>query len=86
MSELVPVSEEIIAIPLPDSGGQEGGPGADPRHLVSVAETVGGKARMAADLFEATRLARESGADRVYISGSVYLCGAALAANGEQVT
>jgi dihydrofolate synthase / folylpolyglutamate synthase len=86
MSELVPVAAEIIAIPLPDSGGQEGGPGADPQHLVSVAETVGGTARMADDLFEATRMAREAGADRVYISGSVYLCGAALAANGEQVT
>jgi dihydrofolate synthase / folylpolyglutamate synthase len=86
MSALVPVAAEIIAIPLPDSGGQEGGPGADPQHLVSVAETVGGTARMADDLFEATRMAREAGADRVYISGSVYLCGAALAANGEQVT
>jgi dihydrofolate synthase/folylpolyglutamate synthase len=85
MSELVPVAAEIIAIPLPDSGGQEGGPGAAPRHLVSVAETVGGAARMAGDLHEATRLAREAGADRIYISGSVYLCGAALAANGEQV-
>ena len=86
MSELVPVAAEIIAIPLPDSGGQEGGPGAEPRHLVSVAETVGGVARMASNLLEATRMAREAGADRVYISGSVYLCGAALAANGEQVT
>ena len=41
---------------------------------------------MAQDLLEATRLAREAGADRIYITGSVYLCGAALAANGEQVT
>ena len=86
LSELVPVSAEIIAIPLPDSGGQEGGPGADPRHLASVAETVGGAARMAGDLLEATHLARESGADRIYITGSVYLCGAALAVNGEQVS
>jgi dihydrofolate synthase/folylpolyglutamate synthase len=86
LSELVPVSSEIIAIPLPDSGGQEGGPGADPRYLASVTETVGGKAQTAEDLLRATRLAREAGANRVYITGSVYLCGAALAANGEQVT
>ncbi len=85
MSELAPVASEIITIPLPDSGGQEGGPGADPRHLASVAETVGATAKVAADLLEATRLAREADASRIYIAGSVYLCGAALAANGEQV-
>ncbi len=65
--------------------GQEGGPGADPRHVAGIAATLGRKARIAENLPDAVRLARESGADGVYICGSVYLCGSALAANSEQV-
>jgi dihydrofolate synthase / folylpolyglutamate synthase len=85
LSALLPEVDEVIACPLPDSGGQEGGPGADPRHLCTIVEVLGGKARMAVGLQEAVILARKSGAERIYISGSVYLCGAALALNGEQV-
>ena len=86
LAELVPVADRVIALPLPDSGGQEGGPGADPRHLVGIVETLGGKAGMAESLVEAVALARRDGADRTYITGSVYLCGAALAANRETVS
>lgn len=86
LGELLPVADELVICPLPDSGGQEGGPGAEPRHVAGIAATLGGKARIAASLEEAVRMARESGAERIYICGSVYLCGAALAANGESVT
>lgn len=85
LGELLPVIDELVLCPLPDSGGQEGGPGADPRHVAGIAATLGRKARIAENLTDAVRLARESGADGVYICGSVYLCGSALAANGEQV-
>ena len=85
LSELLPVTSELIVCPLPDSGGQEGGPGAEPRHVAGIAATLGGKAQVAADLDEAVALARRGGAERIYICGSVYLCGAALQANGEQV-
>jgi dihydrofolate synthase/folylpolyglutamate synthase len=85
-AELVPVADQVIALPLPDSGGQEGGPGADPRHLVGIVETLGGKAGTAGSLVEAVALACRDGADRIYITGSVYLCGAALAANRETVS
>lgn len=85
LAQLLPQVDEVIACPLPDSGGQEGGPGADPRHLCTIAEDLGGQARVALDLASAVDLARTSGAHRVYITGSVYLCGAALALNGEEV-
>jgi dihydrofolate synthase/folylpolyglutamate synthase len=85
LSELLPVADEVFVCPLPDSGGQEGGPGAEPRHLAGIAETLGGKARVADSFIDAVRIAREGGADRIYICGSVYLGGAALAANGEQI-
>ena len=86
LGELLPVADELVICPLPDSGGQEGGPGAEPRHVAGIAATLGGKARIAASLEEAVRMARKSRAERIYICGSVYLCGAALAANGESVT
>ena len=84
LSELVPAVDMLVACPLPDSGGQEGGPGADPREIVGIATSLGGKARVAGDLAEAVVLAQRS-ADRVYICGSLYLCGAALRLNGEGV-
>jgi dihydrofolate synthase/folylpolyglutamate synthase len=85
LAELVPMVDEVIACPLPDSGGQEGGPGGDPRDVAAVAEALGARVRVAGSFTEAVELARQDGADRTYISGSVYLCGAALQANGEQV-
>jgi dihydrofolate synthase / folylpolyglutamate synthase len=85
LAELMPVASELIVCPLPDSGGQEGGPSADPRHVAGIAATLGGRAQVAADLAEAVELARRGGAERTYICGSVYLCGAALQANGEHV-
>lgn len=85
LAELVPAADELIVCPLPDSGGQEGGPGADPRQVAGIAGTLGDKAQIACDLREAIALARRSGVERIYICGSVYLCGAALQANDEHV-
>lgn len=85
LAELVPEADELIICPLPDSGGQEGGPGAEPRHVAGVAATLGARPQIAAGLVEAVEQARRSGVDGIYICGSVYLCGAALQANGEQV-
>ncbi len=85
LGELLPVIDDMVVCPLPDSGGQEGGPGAEPRHVAGIAATLGGKARIADDLSGAVSKARASGADRIYICGSVYLCGAALRLNGERV-
>lgn len=85
LAELLPVADRLIICPLPDSGGQEGGPGADPRHVASIASTLGAEAAVAWDLSEAVTLAAKDGADRIYICGSVYLSGAALQLNGERV-
>jgi hypothetical protein len=74
----------FVTCPLPESGGQEGGPGADPRDVAQVARALGVTAMIAGDLLDAVRMAYET-ANRVYIAGSVYLCGAALALNGERV-
>lgn len=84
LGELTPVVDEMIICPLPDSGGQEGGPGADPRHIAGIAQTLGAKVSVADDLQGAVELA-SARAQGVYICGSVYLCGAALQLNGEQV-
>jgi dihydrofolate synthase/folylpolyglutamate synthase len=84
LSELAPAVDRVIACPLPDSGGQEGGPPADPRHVAGIAQALGGRVEIAADLEAAIVLARRQ-ADRIYVAGSIYLCGAALRANGEQV-
>jgi dihydrofolate synthase/folylpolyglutamate synthase len=85
LGELLPVADQFFVSPLPDSGGQEGGPGAEPRHLAGIAETLGGRAQIADSFLDGVRMAREIGADRIYICGSVYLGGAALAANDEQI-
>lgn len=85
LTELVPVVDEVIACPLPDSGGQEGGPGADPHQIAGVAASLGAQSAVAAGLSEGVELARRRGADRIFIAGSVYLCGAALKANGERI-
>jgi len=85
LAELMPVADELILCPLPDSGGQEGGPGAEPRHVAGIAATLGKQARIADNLEDAVRMAQGSGLERTYICGSVYLCGAALAANDEPV-
>jgi dihydrofolate synthase/folylpolyglutamate synthase len=85
LAELVPAVDEIIACPLPDSGGQEGGPGADPHSVATIAAALGAKASTAGDFMEGVELGRSRGADRIFIAGSVYLCGAALKANGERV-
>ncbi|OYW42768.1 MAG: hypothetical protein B7Y91_01170 [Rhodobacterales bacterium 32-64-14] len=84
LGELTPVVDEIVICPLPDSGGQEGGVGADPRHIAGVAQTLGAKVSVADDLMQAVGLAAARAAS-VYICGSVYLCGDALRLNGEQI-
>lgn len=84
LGELKDEVDLLVACPLPDSGGQEGGAGADPRDVAETAKALGMRAVIAADLMEAVRVAREA-ADRIYIAGSVYLCGAALSLNGELV-
>jgi len=84
LRELTPAADLIVTCPLPDSGGQEGGPGADPRDVAETVNRLGGRAAIAGDLMEAVRVAGQS-AGRVYIAGSVYLCGAALVLNGERV-
>ncbi|MDP3737279.1 MAG: folylpolyglutamate synthase/dihydrofolate synthase family protein [Hyphomonadaceae bacterium] len=86
LKQLVPVSAEVIVCPLPDSGGQEGGPGADPQRLAGIVDALGGKGNVASGFADAITQARDRGADRIYVCGSVYLCGAVLAANGESVT
>ena len=85
LAELVPAADELIVCPLPDSGGQEGGPGAEPAQVAAIASSLGKAARIADSLEAAVRMARAGAAERTYICGSVYLCGAALAANGEAV-
>jgi dihydrofolate synthase / folylpolyglutamate synthase len=85
LGELAPAVNSVIACPLPDSGGQEGGPGADPKEIAGIARSLGAKTRIAGDVPEAVDMARSEGASRVFIAGSVYLCGAALRANGERV-
>jgi dihydrofolate synthase / folylpolyglutamate synthase len=84
VTELAGAADRFFVCPLPDSGGQEGGPGADPQVLAGALAAIGAKAEIAADLVSAVAAARKA-ADRVYICGSVYLCGAALALNGERV-
>lgn len=84
LGELKDEADLFVACPLPDSGGQEGGAGADPRDVAEAAKGLGGRVAIAGDLMEAVRVA-SAAADRVYIAGSVYLCGAALALNGERV-
>ena len=41
LGALTPVADEIIICPLPDSGGQEGGAGADPRHIARYCADAG---------------------------------------------
>ena len=84
LNELKDEADLFVACPLPDSGGQEGGPGADPHDVAEAARAFGARAAIAGDLMDAVRVARAA-ADRIYIAGSVYLCGAALALNGERV-
>jgi dihydrofolate synthase/folylpolyglutamate synthase len=86
IAALAPAVDDVIACPIPDSGGQEGGPGADPARLVALARQTGVHAMAAADLREALRLAAAGGANRIYIAGSLYLCGAVLRDNGERPT
>jgi dihydrofolate synthase/folylpolyglutamate synthase len=86
LAELAPVADDLIACELPDSGGQEGGPGAPPQHIAQIACTLGAHALEAGDFRDAIALAKASGAARIYICGSIYLCGAVLAANGERIT
>lgn len=84
LAELAPVADTMILCPLPDSGGQEGGPGANPADLASIATSLGATAATAESFQSAVTQARAS-ATHVYICGSVYLSGAVLAANTESV-
>lgn len=83
--ELGSAVDDVFTCPLPPSGGQEGGAGADPLKLADVARRLGVHAMPANDVGDAIRLAVAGGAQRIYVCGSVYLCGAALHGNGEQV-
>jgi dihydrofolate synthase/folylpolyglutamate synthase len=85
LSEIGRAADLVLVCPLPDSGGQEGGPGADPHELVRIATGLGVTAEAAPDVLTAIRKALAEGADRVVVTGSIYLCGAVLSANGEQV-
>lgn len=85
LAELAPVADLLILCPLPDSGGQEGGSGADPAEVASIARSRGATTTTADSFITAVAQARTAGATRTYICGSIYLCGAALAANGESV-
>jgi dihydrofolate synthase / folylpolyglutamate synthase len=85
LAELAPAVRDVIACPLPDSGGQEGGPGADPHHIADIARALGAHVMIATDALDGIRLAKASGAQRIYVAGSVYLCGAVLRANGQTV-
>jgi dihydrofolate synthase / folylpolyglutamate synthase len=80
------VVDRLATCRLPDSGGQEGGEGADPGRLAEVARAHGLHADAAGDFWDALRLAAASGADRIYVAGSLYLAGAVLDANGEQIS
>ena len=84
LAELKPETDLFVVCPLPDSGGQEGGAGADPLELAEAVKALGGRVAIAGDLMEAVRIGREA-ADRVYVAGSVYLCGTALSLNDERV-
>lgn len=83
LAELAPVADQLILCPLPDSGGQEGGPGADPAHLVTIARTLRANATTADSFITAIAQARAAGATHTYICGSIYLCGAAMSENNE---
>lgn len=85
LAELAPVADQLILCPLPDSGGQEGGPGADAAGLVGIAQSLGANAAIAESYIAGIAQAQARGATHTYICGSIYLCGAAMAANGEQV-
>ena len=50
VSELIGVADAFFVYPLPDSGGQEGGPGAEPKHVASIIAMMGGRAEVADDL------------------------------------
>ncbi len=80
------VADDVIACALPPSGGQEGGPGANPAHVAAAAEALDMHALTAGDVREAIGLAKAGGARRIWVFGSVYLCGAVLAANAETVS
>ncbi len=84
LAELSPVADQLIVCPLPDSGGQEGGAGADPAQLAGIATSLGANA-VTADSLQAAVEQAKAAATRTYICGSLYLCGAALTANGERV-
>ena len=83
--ELAPVADQLIFCPLPDSGGQEGGAGADPAHLAGIANSLGANATITDSFTTAVTQARAGGASHTYICGSIYLCGAAMAENDESV-
>lgn len=84
LAELAPVCDSMILCPLPDSGGQEGGPGANPSQLAAIATSLGATATIAESFHAAVAQARAT-ATHIYICGSVYLSGAVLAANDESV-
>ncbi len=84
LAELAPVADTMIFCPLPESGGQEGGPGADPKDLAAIATALGANALTAESLKSAVAQATTT-ATRTYICGSVYLSGSVLSANGEGV-
>lgn len=84
LSALAGAAPGLIACELPDSGGQEGGAGIEAGALAEAARAVGFKAAAAPDFRSAIALAKQK-ASRIYICGSLYLCGAVLAANNQKI-
>jgi folylpolyglutamate synthase/dihydropteroate synthase len=85
LDALMPAADEVIACRLPDSGGQEGAASAEPDAMAELVAVRGGRRLIADDLRAAVRLAALRGAHRIYVTGSLYLCGAALSLNGEAI-
>jgi dihydrofolate synthase/folylpolyglutamate synthase len=81
LPELASVADMVIVCPLPDTGGQEAGPGASPDDLMPLIPS--GPARyQRPDLASSLEAAWADGASEAYICGSLHLCAAALRLNG----
>jgi len=79
LSALRPAAGGFVFCPLPESGGQEGGPGAEPSLL---AARMGAPVALAGDLRSALDKAFSMGAAEVCVCGSLYLCAEALRLSG----
>jgi dihydrofolate synthase/folylpolyglutamate synthase len=80
-----PVVQSFIMTRLPDDAGQEGGSGAEPSLLLDIALKKKCHAVSAPDLEAAFQMASDLSPDEVFICGSLYMAGAVLKLNHEQV-